>query len=102
MSVKANLADNNKGECCPLFPSLKDVEYSGWKIAVCRLIPIRFEVLFPVLRPRTAVVIGVPRVIRRQLGWPAVHVLNVAEAFDIRVPAIRIVHRGATGEAIRG
>src|SRR5262245_38782957 len=58
-----------------------------------RLVPALFEVLFPVLRPGTAVVIDEARVRRRRLLGPAIGVEDVAQALDEGVPAIWIVSR---------
>src|SRR5262249_15092255 len=80
----------------------ENIEDFLWKAFAFRLIPIFFEPFLPILGPGTSVVIDEVRVVGRQLLRITIHVLDIAQALDIRVSAVLIVHGSPAGEAKRG
>src|SRR5439155_18996675 len=63
---------------------VQNIEDGGRQIVV-RLIPSDFEILFPVLRPRPAIIIDVSRIRGGELVGSAVDVSELAQAFDVGV-----------------
>src|SRR5262245_61187309 len=69
---------------------LEDVE-DFLRNIVLRLIPADFEVFLPVLGPRPSIEIDEAGVGAGQLRRTSIGVLDIAQALDVRITAIRIV-----------
>src|SRR5262245_36582903 len=79
----------------------EEVEYVLRNDFVLRLVPADFEVFFPVLGPWPSVVIDEAWIRARRLHGFSVDIPDVAQAFNVGVPAVRIVEAGRPVELHR-
>src|SRR3984893_6480952 len=80
---------------------LENVEYVlGQRIL--RLIPADFEILFPVLSPRPAVVGDISRVGACKLSRPAIRIPEIAQTLNVSESPVRIVRGGLPDKTIGG